>query len=394
MLAQGFGLPGVEHRRRGFLHRAAQRGDERGGETGDVKERRVLVPGAEEIRGGVGFQRLAVDHLEGRPDLRVLDLHEPPRREAAGAQVGEAAAEAGRVAVAFDDALDAPRAHVAAEVFVRLGGGGLGAGDEDETPPPAVCRVQLEDRVRRGAGAGEEVEDQVVRRRHQTDQILENRNVLWKIENAFPKNALNIQRCRAPILVKDARKRFTAHIDEIALSAWDCVFVRAEVDARWLFGESFLRPLFLPAPTGRRFLARLAGDWMEDVVARTAFSAVVWTMKIVCEVESAIVRVVVVLVLLSRIGRRERAIPLHHRRADGVVIAPKLTAQLFVVRQNLIETAFPPTPDRVCGDEEFFAASERDNVFVRHREELRVTLFPLLPNQRGDKVCSSECSLH
>ena len=112
-----------------------------------------------------------MDHLEGGPDLRVLDLHQPARRDAAAAQVGEAAAEAGRVAVAFDHPLHAPRAHVAAEILVRLGGGRLGAGDEDETPLPAVFGVLLEDRVRRRPGAGEEVEDEVVRAGGLVDEL-------------------------------------------------------------------------------------------------------------------------------------------------------------------------------------------------------------------------------
>jgi len=102
MLPQGFGLPRIEGDGGAVRDGLTQRGEKRGGEARHVGQRRFAVARPRETGRLEGRERVAVDHLEGGPDLGMLNVEQPAGGDAAAAQIGEVAAQGGHVAKAFD----------------------------------------------------------------------------------------------------------------------------------------------------------------------------------------------------------------------------------------------------------------------------------------------------
>ncbi len=129
----------------------------------------VAVGAPGEGNGRARGQRVIVQHLQGAPDLPVIEARiEAMAGVQAGGQVSEAGTETGEiftfaVAIAAHDPAYPLGANVATEVLVRLLHGRLAVGDEDETPGAAVFGVEFQHRLGRGSGTGEEIENQIVR---------------------------------------------------------------------------------------------------------------------------------------------------------------------------------------------------------------------------------------
>ena len=89
------------------------------------------------------------------------------RRQTAGAQIGETPAQTFDrfpffVAIARHHPAHLHGADIAAEVLFGLLAGGFGAEDEDKFPLAAILAVEIQHGLGRGAGTGEEIENNVV----------------------------------------------------------------------------------------------------------------------------------------------------------------------------------------------------------------------------------------
>lgn len=97
---------------------------------------------------------------------------------------------------------------------------------------------------------------------------------------------------------------------------------------------------------------------------------------------------------LAGIPFGHRSIPRHHLLADLGVVVAVLSSQGFVMRKHSIYARFFPPPFDVVFFQERLISSERNNILMRHRYQLRIALFPFLPDDRSDFVGRTKHLVH
>ncbi len=132
--------------------------------------------------------------LHHRPQRRVAGLvqHVVPG-DAAGAEIGEVAGERVGLRLACDRLPQSRRAHVTAEILLRLGLRRLGAGHENETAAGIVLGIQRENGVPGGAGACEEVEHDVAFAGGGADEVADQAERLGEAERLLAEDRLDLR---------------------------------------------------------------------------------------------------------------------------------------------------------------------------------------------------------